>query len=105
MAEELCVEMDTAGRLMKDGQAMHAAVRDLAPYVEVVGTASQPAVLTSAQSVKHTPAQRAAELPLHGLLVELAVRAFFEFAAEEPASFKMLFRSEWAAPSRSGVAL
>jgi AcrR family transcriptional regulator len=40
----------------------------------------------------------AATLPLHGL-VELAVRGFYEFASAEPASFKLLFRSEIGGPA------
>lgn len=50
MADALGVQLDTARRLVKAGRALPQAGRDYAPYVEAVGTATQPVALTRLQS-------------------------------------------------------
>jgi hypothetical protein len=50
-------QLDTVRRWIKDGQAMHRPGRDFAAYVEAVGTDTQPAALTLAQSMARSPEQ------------------------------------------------
>ena len=50
VADAFGVQPDTARRLVKAGRALQRPERDFAPYVEAVGTATQPAALTRLQS-------------------------------------------------------
>lgn len=63
VAERLSVQIDTARRLINLGREVrrgYAAGEDFAAFVEAVGTATQPAGMTWAQSVVRAPQQAAA---------------------------------------------